>query len=88
VRHLTVVYADPGKILRLVGGLGPMQNMGVAGALTFALAEKEGKSTLVLTYIVGGYNPDGLTKWASTADVVLLEQVTRLKRFIEAGSAD
>jgi len=26
VRHLTVVYADPGKMLRLSGGLGPLQD--------------------------------------------------------------
>src|SRR5262245_59802378 len=30
VRHMTVVYADPGKLLRLTGGLGPLQDLAVA----------------------------------------------------------
>src|SRR5262245_43003616 len=33
VRHLTVLYVDPGKALRLSGGLGPLQPLGVAGSL-------------------------------------------------------
>ena len=88
VWHMTVVYADPGKRLRLSGGLGPLQDMGVAGSLTFDLTSTDGKTRLDLTYHVGGYSPDGLTKWASAADSVLLEQITRLKRYIETGSAD
>ena len=85
---MTVVYADPGKRLRLSGGLGPLQDMGVAGSLTFNLTSRDGKTRLDLTYHVGGYSPDGLTKWASAADSVLLEQIARLKRYIETGSAD
>ena len=32
VQHLTVVYVDPGKALRLRGALGPFQSLGVDGA--------------------------------------------------------
>ena len=35
VEHMRVVYAEPGKTLRLQGGLGPLQSMAVAGAMTF-----------------------------------------------------
>src|ERR1700704_6205463 len=29
VQHMTVLYADPGKLLRLSGGLGPLQDLAV-----------------------------------------------------------
>lgn len=88
VRHMTVIYVDPGKTLRLRGGLGPMQSMGVSGSMTFALAEKGGTTSLVLTYNVGGYTPEGLTKWAPAADAMLSEQIARLKGYIETGNAE
>src|ERR1700677_5201433 len=34
VLHLSVVYVDPGKVLRLRGALGPFQGYGVEGAMT------------------------------------------------------
>ena len=88
VRHMTVVFANPGKILRMSGGLGPFQDMGVAGSLTFALAWAEGRTLLTLTYNAGGYSTEGLAKWAGAADSMLLEQVSRLKRFVETGNAE
>jgi uncharacterized protein YndB with AHSA1/START domain len=42
VRHMEVVYADPGKLLRLHGALGPLQQTACHGAMTFTLTtEKE-----------------------------------------------
>ena len=34
VRHMEIVVHQPGKTLRMTGGLGPLQSMGVSGALT------------------------------------------------------
>ena len=86
VRHLSVVFAAPGKMLRLNGGLGPMQDMGVAGSLTFALSEAAGKTTIVLTYKVGGYLAGGLDAMAKPADGMLSGSMQRLKRFIDTGT--
>jgi hypothetical protein len=88
VHHMTAVYADPGKRLRLSGGLGPLQAMGVAGSTTFDSAHADGKARLDWTYSVGGYSPNGLNALAPVVDPVLLEQTTRLKRFVESGIAD
>jgi hypothetical protein len=85
VQHLTVVYADPGRLLRLNGGLGPMQDMAVAGSLSFAIAESAGKSTVTLTYKVGGYLPGGFDAMAKAVDGVLTGAMQRLKRYIETG---
>jgi len=83
VRHMTVVYVDAGKLLRLNGGLGPMQDMAVTGAMSWKLSEAAGKTTLEVTYKVGGYLPGGFDTLAKTVDTVLTTQVQRLKRFVE-----
>lgn len=87
VQHMEVVYVDPGKTLRMRGGLGPLQGMGVAGALTFTLEAVEGNSTdVTLTYTVGGYHPGegGLGSLAEPVDGVLRGQLERLSKLVEA----
>jgi len=85
VRHLTVVFAEPGKRLRMTGGLGPLQAYPLAGSLDFEL-EPEGEGTqLVLTYAVGGYVAGGLAGWAPAVDEVLTTQMDRLTRYVATG---
>lgn len=82
VQHLTVVFAAPGEMLRMRGGLGPLQDSGASGALTFALAEKDGKTELTMTYVVGGYFKGGLQGVAAPVDAVLGGQLERLKKSV------
>ena len=83
VLHFTVVNAEPGKMLRLVGAMGPLQASGVSGSLTWQL-KPEGEGTSVdLVYVVGGYYPGGFETIAPLADKVLGEQLQRLKAYIE-----
>lgn len=84
--HMTVTFANPGVILRMTGGLGPLGLMGVAGNMTFALEEIEDATTVTLQYAVGGYTPGGLEKVAPAVDGVLAEALDRLKRFVEHGN--
>lgn len=84
ITHMTVVYADPGKVLRLTGGLGPLQQMGVAGAMTLHFTAKDGNTEVVFTYAVGGYSPQGLDKLAQVVDQVLVGQLERYERFASA----
>ena len=88
VRHLTVVYADPGKLLRLTGGLGPLQDLAVDGAMTWKFTESGTTTMIEITYTVGGYAPGGLAALAPIVDMVLGTQVARLKRLIDTGRAD
>jgi uncharacterized protein YndB with AHSA1/START domain len=83
VRHMTVVYADPGKLLRLTGGLGPLQDLAVTGVMTWKLTEAGGKTTIEVSYRVGGYVPGsaGIGALAAPVDAVVTAQVTRLARF-------
>jgi len=83
VQHMTVIYAAAGEKLRLSGALGPLQEAGVIGTLTFDLA-KSGDATLVtVTYSAGGYYQGGLEKLAGPVDQVLAAQLAGLKKFVE-----
>lgn len=84
--HLSVVYVEPGKVLRLRGALGPFQALGVDGALTWSLKPAGDGTDVSLTYELGGYGKDGFAEWSMGADSVLTEQVGRLKRLVETGS--
>lgn len=83
VRHLEVFYADPGKKLLMRGGLGPLQEMGVSGALSFTFQPVDGGVEAALTYAVGGYHPQGLDVLAPIVDRVLGEQLARFKEYCE-----
>jgi len=78
VRHMEVVYVAPRHTLRLVGGLGPLQGMGAAGALTFTLKPMgPGQTTVTAEYAVSGYVPGGFGELAAAVDGVLSEQLRR-----------
>ena len=83
--HLTVTFVNPGVMLRLTGGLGPLGLMGTAGNMTLEFEDVDGGTGVVLRYAVGGYEPDGLDTVAPDVDAVLVEQLERLKRFVEQG---
>jgi uncharacterized protein YndB with AHSA1/START domain len=87
VRHMVVVNVAPPTTLRLEGGLGPLQALGVAGHLTFALKAQGATTQVTQTYDVGGHAPGGLTQMAGPVDHVLGEQLSRLKALAETGKA-
>jgi len=86
VQHAIVIFAAPGQMLRLTGALGPLQEGGLAAALSWALAKAPEGTQMTLTYVVGGQYPGGLTKIAPAVDAVLRAQLERLKRFVERGT--
>ena len=77
VKHMEVVLAQPREALRLAGALGPLQELGVSGVLTFALAPVATGTEVTLTYRVSGSAPDGFEKLAPVVDQVLGEQLKR-----------
>ena len=85
VQHMTVLLVEPGKTLRMSGGLGPLQETPVSGVLTLTFTEASGGTRLDMTYTVGGYAKGGLAGLATVVDQVLAVQVTRLKRLVETG---
>ena len=85
VRHMEVIFVAPGKALVLSGGLGPLQSVAATGSMQIKLSPADGGTKLEVTYAVGGYLPVGLNTWAAPVDMVLGEQFTRLKNYVEHG---
>jgi uncharacterized protein YndB with AHSA1/START domain len=85
VRHLEVVYANPGKTLVMTGGLGPLQSTAISGSMTIQLAPAGAGTKLAVQYAVAGYMPAGVNTWAAPVNSVVTEQFTRLKAFVETG---
>jgi uncharacterized protein YndB with AHSA1/START domain len=83
VEHMRVIFAQPGKLLRLSGGLGPLQGMGASGSMDFELEATDATHTrLVYRYIVSGYAPAGLDLMARPVDRVQLGQLERLAAYL------
>lgn len=76
--HMTVAFVDPGRTLRMLGGLGPLQGMGLYGALEFTLEPVDGGTRITLRYRAGGYSPDDLGRFASVVDRVQGQQLGAL----------
>ena len=69
-QHMQVTFADPNRLLRMSGGLGPLQGMGLSGILEFRLTAIDSGTRIVLWYRAGGYTPDDLSKFAAVVDGV------------------
>jgi uncharacterized protein YndB with AHSA1/START domain len=85
VEHMRVVYAEPGKQLRLQGGLGPLQAEAVAGTLTWTLKAVPGGTEVTQNYVVGGYVRGGADKFAAPVDMVLGQQLAGLQGRLARG---
>jgi len=86
--HMAVTFVNPGVMLRLTGGLGPLGLLGVNGNMTLEFDANDSRADitdLTLTYVVGGYRPGGLDELAPAVDDVLQEQLNRLRDYVEAG---
>ncbi|MDP2259270.1 MAG: SRPBCC domain-containing protein [Caulobacter sp.] len=84
VKHGEVVLAWPGRMLRIHGAFGPLQDDGPSGALTFTLKAVEGGTEVVQTYNLGGLRPE-MVAAAPVFDRVIGGQLTRFKRYVETG---
>ena len=88
VQHMTVVYADPGKMLRMRGALGPFHATGMEGAMNIVLTPNKQGTEVQMVYNLGGYVLNGYQSLPTSADGVLGLQLFRLKQLIETGSAN
>jgi len=87
VHHLEVIYAAPAKRIVFSGALGPLQNMAATGSMQIQFTPADGSTKLDVTYAVVGYLAKGMNTWAAPVDMVLAEQFTRFKNYVETGNA-
>mgnify|MGYP000748903727 CR=1 FL=1 len=83
VSHMRIAHVNPGKLLRMLGGLGPLQGMGLHGALDWVFEAVEDGTKITLRYRVGGYTPDSLAEFAPVVDQVQASQLGRLAAFLQ-----
>lgn len=86
VEHMHIVFADPQRgVLRMVGGLGPLQGEALHGTLTIELKKTETGTRIELEYVVGGYMRFKTEEIAPAVDGVLGQQMAALVK--AAGAA-
>ncbi len=85
--HMSIAFVDPGKLLRMTGGLGPLQGMGVTGALDWRFEAVDGGTRITLHYRAGGYAPEDLSKFAPIVDQVQSLQLGGLANYLRKPAA-
>lgn len=85
-RHMGVVFVEPGKLLRMTGGLGPLQGMGLDGVLEFRLSAEGEGTRITLWYRAAGYAPDDLSALAPVVDRVQAAQLLGLADLLRANN--
>jgi len=80
VEHMRVIHVDAERMLRMAGGLGPLQAMPVSGVMTVTLEARGAGTEIVATYSVAGPR---LAPLAAPVDKVLGAQWLRLKAAAE-----
>ena len=81
--HMRVIFVEPNTLLRMSGGLGPLQGMGMFGALDWTFTNNSQGTEVTMTYKVNGINPDGFKKLAVIVDKVQYIQLSGLANLIE-----
>ncbi|AOE49559.1 SRPBCC family protein [Kangiella sediminilitoris] len=82
--HMTVAHVNPGKSLKMLGGLGPLQGMGVNGVMSWDFSQlEENKTKLTLNYSVKGFTTENVQTIAEAVNKVLATQVNELKKKLQ-----
>lgn len=87
--HMTVVMAEPMKVLRMRGALGPLQSEPVDGVLTITMQQDKasGGTRLVMEYVVGGHMRFEVAKISKAVDQVMSTQLSRLgEKLVRVGA--
>lgn len=75
VLHMLVTFINPGEEIKMTGGLGPLQMLGIHGGMSWRFEPlDDGGTRIVQTYNVTGYLPGGLNDLADVVDAVQTSQ--------------
>lgn len=85
--HLRVVFAEPGKTLRMAGALGPLQMSGMSGNMAVTFTPKGEGTEVTLRYAIFGHAEPDLAAWSGPVDGVLSLQMTRYQTLPAAGQS-
>ena len=78
VEHMHIIHVAPGRLLRMTGGLGPLQAEPVGAVLTISLAGQGAGTRITFEYRVSGLATLKGGEIAGLVDAVLTAQLARL----------
>ncbi|MGX7895719.1 SRPBCC family protein [Tsuneonella sp. HG222] len=78
VEHMRVIHAAPGRLLRMVGTLGPLQAESLTGVLSVELNPQGTGTRIVWSYKVSGVSDVPLATLAPVVEGVVGQQFARL----------
>ena len=81
--HMRVIFVEPNTLMRMSGGLGPLQGMGMFGALDWTFTDHLQGTEVTMTYKVNGISPDGFKKLAPIVDKVQALQLSGLANHVD-----
>ena len=81
--HMRVILAAPGRVLRLSGGLGPLQSEPVGGVLTVTLKPTVAGTRILWEYVVGGFMRYKVADIAPAVDKVMAGQLASLAAHVD-----
>ena len=81
--HMRVIHAAPGRVLRLSGGLGPLQSEPAGGVLTITLKPTVSGTRILWEYVVGGHMRYKIDEIAPAVDKVMAGQLASLALHID-----
>lgn len=84
VQHMTVIQSYPLRVLRMRGGLGPLQGEPATGVLTITLKEIEGGTRVLWEYNVGGSMRFKVDEISKAVDGVMSLQLRGLRDHLGA----
>lgn len=85
--HMTVSFINPNEEVRMLGGLGPLQMMGVHGAMSFKFEAINDTTTKIThRYVVTGFSGQKLNTLAPIVDQVQAGQLARLVKKLTPGT--
>ena len=84
IEHARVLLVMKNQLVRMEGGLGPLQELGVNGVLTMSTGAADGKTFVRMVYRVSGAPEAGFEKLAPIVDRVMGEQFSRWANFTES----
>lgn len=78
VLHMLVSFVLPNQEIKWLGGLGPLQGMGLHGAMSWRFEPSAQGTQIIQTYNVSGYTTGGLQALAPIVDQVQSQQQAAL----------
>ena len=87
VEHMRVIYVEPPRALRMVGGLGPLQAEPVTAVMTFSIRSSGKRTGIAMDYVVSGLVRRKGEEMAPLIDKVLGGQMGRLAGLFPAVEA-